>query len=228
MPATCVRTTRPATADELAVLMARSEQRGAFGCLSALLVPFAVLALVLGLRGGWVIGAGILALGAILVGGLAVAFLRHRTPIRGRARQDHAAGTVEVLAVTGAAPLSITAMHSSVDPAFAFEIDGGRTLVLLGQWLREETTFGGTRDAPADADAGDAYANALPPPNAFPTSAFTVHRFPISGEVLRIQLTGPYVQPPELNVDLRSASDYPSRIYDVVPSRLGEVIPAPR
>jgi hypothetical protein len=192
--------------------------------MAALLVPFAAVALLVGLRRGWAVGAGIFGLATVVVGGLVVSFLRHRAPIRARASLDLEARTVEVLTVTDAAPLSIDAMHSSVDPAFAFEIEDGRTLVLLGQWLRDEATFGGTRDPSADDDAADAFANGLTPPNAFPTSAFTVHRFPASGEVVRIDLAGPYVAPAALALDLRAANDYPSRIYEVIPSRLSEVV----
>jgi hypothetical protein len=169
MPAPCVRTTRPATATELATLRERGKARGMLGCMA---VP-----------------AVCLVAGAIAV-----------------------ASTIGVLG-------------GSVSPAFAIELEGGRTLLLLGQWLSEEATFGGTRNPSLDDDAGEPFANALPPPHAFPTRAFTVHRFPISGEGLRIELTGPYVEPSELNLDLRSANGYPSRIYDVVPSKLVDVIP---
>ena len=115
---------------------------------------------------------------------------------RARIREDFANGTVEVLAITGAVPLNVPAMHSSVDPAFAIGLEGDRTLLLLGQWLSDPATFGRTRtDLTRDDDAGDAFANGLPPPCAFPTGAFTVHRFPVSGDVVRIELAGEYIAP---------------------------------
>ena len=131
----------------------------------------------------------------------------------------------ETVAITSAVPLNIPAMHSSVDPAFAIELDDGRTLVLLGQWLSDPKTFGGTwKDLPEDDDGGDAFANGLPPPYAFPTSAFTVERFPVSGTVVRIGLAGDYLAPADLAVDLRQVNDYPSRIYETPPSGLPEAV----
>jgi hypothetical protein len=227
MPATCLRTTRPATAAELATLEARVKARGGFGCLATLSVPIAAAALSAGLRFGLVLGAAVVLVAAVVVGAFVVSIVKHQRPIRERQRQDLANGTVEILAVSSATPLNVPATHSSVDPAFAVELEGGRTLVLAGQWLSDPTTFGGTNEDAGDDDAGDPFANALPPPYAFPTRAFTVHRFPVSGEVLGIELAGEYVEPPELggNVDLRVVNDYPSRIYDTVPSKLPEVLP---
>ena len=177
-------------------------------------------------RAGWAFAAALI--GAVLI--VFAIFARSMTsylrPIRERIREDLANGTVEILAITSAAPLHVPAMHSSVDPAFAIELDDGRTLVLLGQWLSDPKAFGGTwRDLPEDDDAGDAFANGLPPPYAFPTSAFTVERFPVSGTVVRIGLNGPYVAPADLEVDLRPVNDYPSRIYETPAARLSEALP---
>jgi hypothetical protein len=229
MPATCLRTTRPATGAELARLQGQGKARGMVGCLGVAAVPVVVVFVLVGQRFGILFGAGVLVLAAIVLAAFLVSFSKYLAPIRGRIRQDVAAATVEVLAITSAVPLSVPATHSSVDPAFAIELEGGRTLVLLGQWLSDPATFGGTQDdlAGADDDAGDPFANALPPPYTFPTRAFSVHRFPVSGEVVRIDIAGEYVEPPALagNVDLRAVNDFPSRIYDTVPSRLSEVLP---
>jgi hypothetical protein len=230
MPATCVRTTRPATAGELATLRERGKARGMVGCLAAGAVPVAVAALVVGLKLGLLFGLGVVVLVLVVVALFAHSFLQYHRPIRARQREDEAQATVEVLAIAAAEPIEIPPMHSSVSPAFAIELEGGRTLLLLGQWLSEEATFGGTPSDREgwDDDAGDAFGNALPPPFSFPTRDFTVHRFPISGEVLRIELTGPYVHPPELDLDLRAVNDAPSRIFDVVPSKLVEALPPAR
>ena len=231
MAAACARTTRPATSAEVERLRAQASDHASFGCLTVLALPVALAGLFVGLRFGGAIGAigavvGVLA-AAILIAPLLMAFRRHRAPIRARIQQDVADGIIEVLAVTGAAPLAIPATHSSVDPAFAFELDGGRTLVLLGQWLGDPATFGGDAKTLRDDDAGDAFANALPPPYAFPTRAFTVHRFPASGEVVRIDLGGEYVAPAELDgdIDLTKVSDYPSRVFDMPPSGLAGALP---
>jgi hypothetical protein len=228
MAATCIRTTRPATATELATLTQRGQARGVLGCAAVPAVFAAGAAIVMAARFGLLAGGVVVLVAALAATAVVVSFRSYWRPVQARIREDVASGTVEVLTIASAAPFHIPPMHSSVSPAFAFELEGGRTLVLLGQWLSEEATFGGTPDPVADDDAGDAFANALTPPNAFPTSAFVVHRFARSGEVVRIELTGPYLEPAELNLDLRPANDFPSRIYEVPPSKLAEVLAAPR
>jgi hypothetical protein len=226
MAAACVRTTRPATEAELALAREQGKFRGALGCLAVPLAFVLFGSVAVAGRAGWAFAAALI--GAVLI--VFAIFARSMTsylrPIRERIREDLANGTVEILAITSAAPLHVPAMHSSVDPAFAIELDDGRTLVLLGQWLSDPKAFGGTwRDLPEDDDAGDAFANGLPPPYAFPTSAFTVERFPVSGTVVRIGLNGPYVAPADLEVDLRPVNDYPSRIYETPAARLSEALP---
>ena len=230
MPAVCVRTTRPATDAERARLRSRASLRGAIGCLSVLAVPLIVVGVAAGVRFGWTLAAVVILAGALAVGVFARSFIADGRRSREWLRQDAANGSVEVLTITSATPLAIPATHSSVDPAFALELDDGRTLVLLGQWLASPETFGGRSADLEDDDAGDAYANALPPPYAFPTSAFTVHRFPLSGEVVRIELAGDYVAPADLggHLDLTPVNDSPSFIVDAPPSRLAEVLPGRR
>ena len=94
--------------------------------------------------------------------------------------------------------------------------------------------FGGDPNNIVDDDTSDAIANGLPPPYSFPTDAFTFHRFPVSGEVLRVDLEGKYAKPRELpvHVDLRPANDFSSRIVDGtpedLPSTLQRLHPRPR
>lgn len=228
MPAACVRTTRPATDGELALLREQGKFRGSLGCLAVPLAFVLFGSVAIAGRVGYAFTAAVIAAVLILFAIVARSMTGYLRPIRERIREDVANGTVEILAITSAAPLNIPSMHSSVDPAFAIEIDAGRTLVLLGQWLSDPATFGGSsKDLATDDDAGDAFANGLPPPFAFPTSAFTVERFPVSGTVVRIGLAGDYVAPADLALDLRPVNDYPSRLYDTPASRLSEVLPKP-
>jgi hypothetical protein len=226
MPAACVRTTRPATDAELALVREQGRFRGALGCLAVPLAFVLFGSVAVAGRVGYAFTAAVIAAILIVFAIFARSMTGYLRPIRERIRQDVANGTVEILAITSAAPLNIPGMHSSVDPAFAIDLEGDRTLVLLGQWLSDPATFGSaSTDLPADDDAGDAFANGLPPPCAFPTSAFTVERFPVSGTVLRIGLAGDYVAPADLAVDLRPVNDYPSRLYEAPASRLSEVLP---
>jgi hypothetical protein len=187
------------------------------GCLAVLAVPFMAVCFFVGVRLGDELG-GVLgvALAALAMAGLLRSWRRFMSPIRARIKEDLANTQVEVLAISSAQVLNVPATHSSVDPTFVIELEGNRVLILLGQWLAEMATFGGKIDDSQQDDTGHAYANGLPPPWAFPTSAFTLHRFPWSGEVLKIELKGPYVAPVEIgvSVDLVQINDAPSRIVE--------------
>lgn len=230
MPALCARTTRPATSAELAYLRAQAKDGASLGCLAVVALvalPSAATCFFVGERFGGAIGGalGFLA-SAIGAGAIARSLVKFSAPIRARIAQDLENGTVEVLKLSSVSPIDIPATHSSVDPAFAFELEGNRTLLLLGQWLSEPSTFGGDWKNVVDDDAGDAFANALPPPYSFPTDAFTLHRFAVSGEVVRIDLDGQYAKPREVpvHVDLREANDFPSRIVDGPPEDLSAAL----
>lgn len=185
------------------------------GCLAVLALPFAATCFFVGERvAGLVVGAVAVALAVAAILAFYVSYHRFSAPIRDRVRRDIANASVEVLSITDAVAFNIPAAHASVDPAFAIELDDGRTLLLLGQWLSEPSTFGADAKDLPEADDGDAFANALPPPCSFPTRAFTLHRFPISGEVVRVELVGDYVAPEDIDLDLRRVNDMPSRILE--------------
>jgi hypothetical protein len=225
MAATLTRSTRDATAEDIRVL---ERQAGVSSTLRHLLLMATALAagaFVLGRFLGGVVGGVVVAILVLgFFGWAATSFLRFHAPIRKRVDADLRNRTVEILDISGAQPFTIPADHSSVDPAFAIELDGNRTLILVGQWLREPRTFGGSHEQLRDGDdEGDRYANVLPPPYAFPTSAFTVHRFPVSGVVVRIDIKGDYVAPAELvpQVELRKGVPADSHVLECPVRDLG-------
>jgi hypothetical protein len=227
MPAACVRTVRAASSQELDELRVRAKGWGTPGCATIIALPLVVTGFLVGLQpGGFVGGVTGALLAAAALGCCFYSFHRFSSPVKKRMRQDLSNAQVEVLAIVDAVPLSIPASHSSADPGFAFELENGRTLLLLGEWLCEPDTFGGDWKGLPDNDEGDNFANALPPPFSFPTRAFTVHRFPLSGEVLRISLESDYVAPETMegDIDLAALNDMPSRVLHCPLSDLAETV----
>ena len=226
MSAAYIRKMRPATTAELDALRKQSRTSG-FGVLAVLGLPFAATCSLIGEGVGGSIGAAVGALvAAALAFSLWLSYYKDVSQIRARARKDLQSASVEVLALTDAVAVNIPATHSSVDPAFAIELQGGRTLLLVGPCLSEPSTFGGDWNDLSDDDGGDAFANTLPPPYAFPTRAFTLHRFPHTGEVLRIELSGQYVDPVDIGhaLDLRLVNGMPSRLLECTLADLPEEV----
>ena len=162
-----------------------------------------VPSLALGLAGRWLGGmerfdAPVLGqfLGAALGLGLfSMLWLSTRNSARAQERlvqADLDQGSVQVVASRGARFRSPERPAS--DPELRAEIGDGATLSLQGAWLTEGERFG---RAQPDDEAGweDSHFNSLPEPWAFPSPAFTLHRLPVSGRVLRIEVEGPYVEP---------------------------------
>ena len=156
-------------------------------------------AAALGILGQWLIGSvgAIVGVGlpALLVAGMAVGMYRSAAQVRRQVERDLAEAKVEVLEVSIAPAWLVPSQHSSTDPSLAFELDE-RILVLVGPWLSDPRTFGGTLADDPPNDAREEYANGMLPPFAFPTRRFAVHRFPHTGLVTRIDLLdGAYCAP---------------------------------
>lgn len=115
---------------------------------------------------------------ALLVAAL-VRIARRRS-ISGPAQADLRDATVEAIEVADAEVVELRSSRAHRDPAVAFALEGGRTLLLVGPWLLAAATYGvaAASDAPL-----------------FPACAFTVHRWPRSGEVLHIEVRGAFVVP---------------------------------
>jgi hypothetical protein len=229
MSATVSRSTRPADPEELRRLRSQASRAPLVGCLGLVfglgaVSGFFVVNSWFGVVGGAVGAVAPLAIGIWVL----VMSLRAAEPRRLRIAEDLEHGMIEVLSVEGATPQWVVAEHSSVDPAFVFELVGGATLVVLGQWLRDPATFGGTeRDLP-QSDEGERFANGLLPPFAFPTHSFQLHRFPVCGEVVRIRIDGDYVAPEEYpgHLDLRPLNDRPTSVLDCPASGLPRAVEA--
>jgi hypothetical protein len=94
-------------------------------------------------------------------------------------RLDLARGVVELVIVDDA-DVALEMDNNTSSPVFAFELQGGKALALVGQWLWDARTYGAK---PSDVIETDQRGNDLPQPWSFPSTAFTVHRLTASGEV---------------------------------------------
>lgn len=96
---------------------------------------------------------------------------------------------VQEFCVRIARAVEIKPDHSSVDPALALDIGRGQLLLLAGQWLWDERTYGAPAAAGTD-DVLDACLDRQPPPHAFLGDAFTLRRSAATGEVWSIRVKG--------------------------------------
>ena len=101
------------------------------------------------------------------------------------------------------------AMVGNTRPNLAIDM-ATMILYLQGQWLYDPDIYG----APPRDDEGDELFNGLPAPHSFPCSEFTITRLPHSGEVLRIQIVGNYLQPEPAVEALKSEHEFqPSELF---------------
>jgi len=115
---------------------------------------------------------------------------KHVFDTRRKLRLDMERGVVELVIVDGADV--VLATSNAVHPFFAFALEGGKVLALLGQWLWEARIYGAQSSGVIETEQ---QGNGLPAPWSFPATAFTVHRLPRSGDVLRIEVRGEYLAP---------------------------------
>ncbi len=93
------------------------------------------------------------------------------------------------------------------EPILCFNIGDSKLLYLQGQWLRDYSTYGLSKD-PCIDDLGEDSINSLPEPYGFPRTKFKVTRATTSGEVFKIELSGEYLKPKK-NIDaLKSEYDF--------------------
>jgi hypothetical protein len=105
---------------------------------------------------------------------------------RRRERRDVQKRMVEVIQAEDVR-LAQQEEHNDEGPLYYVGIGEGKVLFLGGQWLGDWPIY---NVAPPEIEDDDEY---LGPP--FPASAFTLSRLPLSGEVLRIDITGPPLAP---------------------------------
>jgi hypothetical protein len=120
-----------------------------------------------------------------------VSFIPFERRRRQRAVRDQEAQMLQEIHVLDARAVEI-GLISDNEPILAIDIGENKFLFLQGQWLRDPATY----EAPGpEGDPDDQFINGLPAPHSFPSSEFTVSRFPNSGEVLGIRVRGSYVAP---------------------------------
>lgn len=195
MVASCERSERPATTEEIAAVPSLRSER--LGCSLVFAAPFLIgsYPLFTRLEGTW---GALLGVTTLAVAGLVFAGVwRDWTGMKRGHDRDAQTGVVEILTIRGARAVEIFGDHSSAMPAFAFELEGERTLLLMGPELQDPPTFGGKWSDlnEEQEEERDNYANMLLPPLAFPTTDFRLHRWPGSGHILRIEPLGDYLAP---------------------------------
>jgi hypothetical protein len=193
-------TSRKPTAEEKKDLAARAKPDVAsYGCMSVLGVG---TAWVWGKIGGWLgqfisprastIGQwlGWIAGAAPLVCLLAV-FIPYDRKQRRLASRDHEAQTVTDIHVIHPRVMEISPIGNTA-PILAVDIGDDTILYLQGQWLLDYEVYG------ANGSGGEQHEhmlNGLPAPYSFPSTEFTISRYPHSGEVIGIHVAGEYVAP---------------------------------
>lgn len=141
---------------------------------------------------------------------LLAALIPYERRQRRLASRDDDCQIVQEIHVTDPRVVEIGLINDNA-PILAFDTGGGTILLLQGQWLLECETYGAELSR---NDEGDEFFNGLPPPHSFPSTDFTITRFPNSGEVLRIRVAGDYSAPDAIVEALRPEYQFqPSEIF---------------
>ena len=194
-------TTRPPSPTERRLIAGRTKPDiASWGCL---VIFFGIVPVYfLGKLGGWVGGfisedastygqwIGWILAAFLFVSAVAM-FLPYERRLRKKAAKDEQESIVQEIHVVEPRVIEIGLINDN-EPILAFDIGDNKVLFLQGQWLRDAGTYG--TDSP-EADPFDEFINGLPAPHSFPSTEFTVARFPQSGEVLGIRVQGKYAEP---------------------------------
>ena len=86
------------------------------------------------------------------------------------------------------------------EPVLCFEVESDRIVMLKGQWLWDESTYGAPR---IKDDPDENFLNGLGKPYSFPSRKFTVVRWPGTGKVVNICVSGDYLAPEKSNVEIK-------------------------
>lgn len=140
------------------------------------------------------VGAGILAL--LLLTVFLFTYIPHMRRQRRITLEDNKAQIIQDIHVTEPRVIQNGLINDN-EPIIAFDIGDNKVLFLQGQWLRSESTYGAEplTEEQYEDDALAEYLNGLPAPNSFPSSEFTVSRFPNSKKVTGIRVAGSYTAP---------------------------------
>lgn len=155
---------------------------------------------------GWITGV---ALGLPIL----FALIPFDRKLRKLAERDHVAQLVQDIHVVDPRVIEVAAIGNR-SPNLAIDIGAGKILYLQGQWLYKEELYGAVSPAEDEGDDGDDRFNGLRPPFSFPATEFVISRLPVSGEVLRIQVLGDYIQPGPPRDVLKPGYDFrPSELF---------------
>jgi len=172
------------------------------GCVAALLLPIlpagviwiagvfgtaTLAALIRGKPLSPALGNGIQLFFSLVAAAFWVFFFVDIQRRRARVRKDRKTGQVEVVRVFEAR-LVEREPYNDEGPLYFFGIGEGKVLFLGGQWI---FNYGTDR---ADGDEDEARERKW----RFPSSSFVVHRLPLSGEVIDIEVAGHPLEPEAL------------------------------
>lgn|ERR1700722_641043 len=193
--------TRTTSPEEQRLIAARSKvDCASYGCITIFfgVVPIYLLGKLCGWVGGYIsaeaatygqwFGWSVAAIFFVIVMLMFARFERRR---RQHAFKDNKAQIVQEIHVTDPRVIEI-ALISDNEPILALDVGNNAILFLQGQWLRDPTTYATEQ---AEDDPSEEFINGLPAPFSFPSSEFTLSRFPNSGEIIGIRVAGVYVAP---------------------------------
>ena len=125
---------------------------------------------------------------------------------RRRVEADAERRELEVIQVTSSRAMELSGDHSSVELAVAIDIGEDKLLVLKGPWLSEHG-YGARK-------------------GRFPTSSFTLSRWPHSGEVVALEAEGRHVPagPNQSRAKLTGLPSMPSVIIEGTLSDITDAI----
>lgn len=190
--------TRPATTDELATLKGRTGFAALdYGCFAIFLGAIALIAGSFGTQvfanffgtahSYWIGGLCAVALFIRMMMMAGPTLRRHRQ----RALKDVQAQLIQDLHVVNPRVVELNALTDN-EPILVFQIGDDSILYLQGQWLRDPATY---KAPDLDNDPFEEFVNGLPEPHSFPSTEFTISRFPNCGAVTWIRVQGPYLAP---------------------------------
>jgi hypothetical protein len=148
---------------------------------------------------GRVFGAAATVFGMAILAAVLMPLRRALKRRRGLGQRDAVDMQVERIEVEWPRAALLEPSDDHQDPALCLQIGDDTLLLLVGQWLRDPAVFGAK---PPREDPLEDRVNGLADPRGFPSTAFVIERLPHSGTVLRIVVTGPYLDPVRVHVDL--------------------------
>lgn len=138
----------------------------------------------------------------LLVAASFTSIIRHRKDLADKTKRANEADAIEILDIEATRAIDIQA-PGSTGPAVCVDVGDGQILLLYGQWLYDPTLY---RAPEPDEDKGDESWNGLPAPNAFPATAFRLHRWDGENQPFWIEIRGDYLAPEETAIQLRCAN----------------------